>query len=178
MCASLRPLIAIFWSGSGRRGSARILPPLRERKDDLPELCAALAERIAAEMKVMLRPLSAAAEEKLKRYSFPGNVRELRNLLERALILGQQDELQPDDFPLEIVPGRGGNNNGATTIEDLAAQLPPTLDLRDTVTRLERALIIRALENASGVQAEAARRLGVSRSDLGYKVGKYALIEE
>lgn len=62
------------------------LPSLRERKDDLPELCRALTARIAVEMKLHPRTISAAAEEKLASFAFPGNVRELCNLLERALI--------------------------------------------------------------------------------------------
>lgn len=149
------------------------LPPLRERKEDLSELCRMLTARVAAEIKVRPRPLSAAAEAKLAEYSFPGNVRELRNLLERALILGQSAELQPEDFPLQPPPSQPLNSE--MTIEQLAAHLPPHLDLRETLSRLERLLILRALEGADGVQAEAARQLGLSRSDLGYKVGKYSI---
>ena len=151
------------------------LPPLRERREDLGELCRMLSVQIAAEIKVKARPLSAAAEAKLASYSFPGNVRELRNLLERALILGQGSELQPDDFPLQPIPATASPVNRELTIEEMALQLPPHLDLRDTMMRFERALIVRALDNADGVQAEAARHLGVSRSDLGYKVGKYSI---
>jgi DNA-binding NtrC family response regulator len=151
------------------------LPPLRERREDLGELCRMLSVRIAAEIKVKARPLSAAAEAKLASYSFPGNVRELRNLLERALILGQGAELQADDFPLQPIAQAAATMQGELTIEQMAAQFPPHIDLRDTLMRLERALILRALDNADGVQAEAARHLGVSRSDLGYKVGKYSI---
>lgn len=61
------------------------------------------------------------------------------------------------------------------TIEQLVSHLPQHMDLRDALTRLERNLIARALESSGGVQAEAARRLSLSRSDLGYKVSKYAL---
>lgn len=151
------------------------LPPLRERKEDLPELSQALALKIAAEMKMHPRTLSAGALAKLAEYSFPGNVRELRNLLERALILSQNSELQPDDFPLrQHAPSLPAT--GVLTVEELAAQLPAHIDLRETLGRLERALILRALASAEGVQAEAARQLGLSRSDLGYKVGKYSIV--
>jgi transcriptional regulator with GAF, ATPase, and Fis domain len=67
------------------------------------------------------------------------------------------------------------HGSGELTIEELASQLPEHLDMRDTLTRLERTLIVRALNGSDGVQAEPARRLGVSRSDLGYKVGKYSI---
>lgn len=152
------------------------LPPLRERKEDLGDLCRMLSVRIAADIKVKARPLSAAAEARLVGYAFPGNVRELRNLLERALILGQGMELQPEDFPLQpAVAPASPSLDRRLSVEDMAAQLPPHLDLRETLMRFERALILRALDSADGVQAEAARRLGVSRSDLGYKVGKYSI---
>jgi DNA-binding NtrC family response regulator len=151
------------------------LAPLRERSEDLSELCEALCLRIAEDIKVPGRPLSAAALEKLTGYTFPGNVRELRNLLERALILGQSAELEPDDFPLQL-PALATRAMGTDlNVEALAMQLPKHLDLRETVTRLERVLIQRSLDLANGVQAEAARHLGLSRSDLGYKVGKYGL---
>lgn len=153
------------------------LPPLRERREDLPELCQILTGRIAAEVKVPARPLSAAAVARLAEYPFPGNVRELRNLLERALILGQHTELQPDDFPLQSAPVPPLRVNGELTLEQMAAQLPAQLDLRETLSRLERTLILVALDRSNGVQAQAARLLGMSRSDLGYKVGKYAIGE-
>jgi DNA-binding NtrC family response regulator len=150
------------------------LPPLRERKEDIEDLCQMLCARIAREMKVPSKQLSVGAVAKLRSYAFPGNIRELANLLERALILGQDFELQPEDFPLQ--PGAAPSSRSGTevTIELLAAQLPEQLDLRETLAKLERSLIERAINSSGGVQAEAARRLGLSRSDLGYKVGKYS----
>ncbi len=151
------------------------LAPLRERPEDIIELSHAMCLRIAAEMKVPARPISTAALTKLASYIFPGNVRELKNLLERALILGQGPELQAEDFFLPAAMATAPHANGTFTAESLAAQLPEQLDLRQTMTRIERALLIRSLDLARGVQAEAARRLGLSRSDLGYKVGKFGL---
>jgi len=119
--------------------------------------------------------LHPAALERLSKYAFPGNVRELRNLLERALILGEGAELRPEDFPLQPHGAATTIVASALSIEALAAQLPKNLDLRDTMTRLEKALIQRSLDFAKGVQAEAARQLGLSRSDFGYKVGKHGL---
>ncbi len=151
------------------------LPPLRERPEDIEELCRMLCNRIAADMKVPGKQVSRDAFQKLVNYPFPGNVRELANLLERALILGQHPELQPEDFPLH--PGLLAPTAFRTqlTIEQLAAQLPEELDLRDTLAQLERRVIARTIDAAGGVQAEAARRLGMSRSDLGYKVNKHSI---
>jgi DNA-binding NtrC family response regulator len=150
------------------------LPPLRERREDIEDLCQMLCARIAREMKVPNKQVSQGAVAKLRSYAFPGNIRELANLLERALILGRDLELQPEDFPLQ--PGATPSNQLGTefTIEQLAAQLPEQLDLREMLSKLERSLIERAINSSGGVQAEAARRLGLSRSDLGYKVSKYS----
>lgn len=151
------------------------LPPLRERKEDIPGLCQVLSIKIAREMKVQQHPLSQAAITKLCQYSFPGNIRELRNLLERAHILAQETELQPEDFPLQLEDGFAARSKEGTGISALINQLPEDLNLRDSLLQIESALISRALSAAGGVQAEAARRLGLSRSDLGYKIAKYSL---
>ena len=151
------------------------LPSLREHPEDIEELCRMLCSRIAKDMKVPGKQLSHDALQKLVKYPFPGNVRELANLLERALILGQHAELQPEDFPLQPEALSPASIAPHPMIEQLAAQLPEELDLRELLAQLERSLIARALDSAGGVQAEAARRLGLSRSDLGYKVNKYSI---
>lgn len=151
------------------------LPPLRERREDIPGLCEVLSSRIAQEMKVVKRPLSQPAIKKLSEYQFPGNIRELRNLLERAHILGQQPELQPEDFPLTLVAPHGASATQELNAVQLAQRLPQHIDLREVLAQIEIALIERALGAAGGIQAEAARHLNLSRSDFGYKVSKYAL---
>jgi len=151
------------------------LPPLRERKGDIEELCLMLCNRIAREMKVQSKPLSQDALKKLTNYAFPGNIRELANLLERALILGQHAELQPEDLPLQPGTLPPGAIRAEIPVDQLAAHLPERLDIRDLFAQLERSLIARAMDLSGGVQAEAARRLGLSRSDFGYKAGKYSL---
>ena len=150
------------------------LPPLRERREDIEDLCQMLCARIAREMKVPSKQVSQCAVEKLRSYAFPGNIRELANLLERALILGRDLELQPEDFLFQPSAAPSNRLGRDVTIEQLAAQLPEQLDLREMLVKLERSLIERAINSSGGVQAEAARRLGLSRSDLGYKVSKYS----
>lgn len=151
------------------------LPPLRDRTDDISGLCDVLSTRIAQEMKVPRRRLSQAAVTKLRGYRFPGNIRELRNLLERAHILGQSIELQPEDFPLNEKTESISRSNEVLEPTQLAGLLPDHLDIRDVLAKIEFALIERALQHAGGIQAEAARHLSLSRSDLGYKVAKYGL---
>jgi len=150
------------------------IPPFRERKEDLPGLCELLTGQIAKELKVRPKQVTPAAIEKMRGYAFPGNIRELKNLLERAHILARGEEIVPADLPIEISmpPGSEVKTLG---IADWIRILPASVDLRELVTALERGLLERAMEQANGVQAEAARRLGLSRSDMGYKVAKYAI---
>jgi DNA-binding NtrC family response regulator len=111
-------------------------------------------------------------------YDFPGNIRELRNLIERACILANGNELSTNMFPGKPLTGEAELLSGASNSsveDDLLSRLPDNLDLRKLLNNLERRLIERALLNTGGAQAEAARRLGLSRSDLGYKLGKHEI---
>jgi len=154
------------------------VPSLRERPGDIPALVEHFSARVAREMKLPQRPVAPDALADLLTYPFPGNVRELRNLVERAYILGQGDVLARADFQL---PGGapGQSPTGATcSLEQAVTGLPATVDLRNTVEHIERTLLRRALREAGGAQAEAGRRLGLSRSDMTYKVRKYGLEDE
>ena len=155
------------------------IPPLRARREDIPALCEDFLRRAAIELKVPLRRITEAALEQLMTYDFPGNIRELRNLIERACILANGENISPDAFPAnpQSVSSSVGSLSGGTTMseDEWIASLPETVDLRAILTSLERQLIQRALNGTSGAQAEAARRLGLSRSDLGYKLSKHEI---
>lgn len=142
------------------------VPPLRERREDLPLLVAHILHRAAQDMGLPLHHLSPGAMEKLAGYPFPGNVRELRNLIERACILAHGNEIGPADFPLEGSAPSTKTPDAGT----FADSFPPTVNLPDLLGRIEQALVDRALILSGGVQAEAARSLGISRSDLHYKL--------
>ena len=122
------------------------------------------------------RPISAAAIDKLRGYDFPGNIRELRNLIERAMILSTAAEIGPEDFPLalNVENARDGNGGYLNWIHSA----PEMLNLRDLLEQIEKGLIVRALKSGGLVQAEAARRLQLSRSDLAYKLTKYGIRTE
>jgi len=149
------------------------LAPLRERADDIPGLCELFCRRAAQELKLPMRTINREAIEKLKRYDFPGNIRELRNLMERALILSSGPELMPADFPLG--PSTTQPSSSSSSSMDWINTLPESLSLRNLLEDVEKSLISRALQSSGGVQAEAARRLQLSRSDLSYKLGKFGL---
>jgi DNA-binding NtrC family response regulator len=147
------------------------LAPLRARTEDIPGLCNLFCRDISRELKVPCRPMRPEAIEKLKRYQFPGNIRELRNLIERALILSSAPEIGPEDFLL--TSNTSPSPNPDTAVPTWIDSLPETISLRELLEDVEKALILRALNSSSSVQAEAARRLQLSRSDLSYKLTKF-----
>ena len=150
------------------------IPPLRERKEDIPGLCEILSAQIAKDLKVRPKGVSREALQKITNYGFPGNIRELRNLLERAHILGRREEIAAEELPAEV-SGSAARASQSIEMRDWLRTLPASVDLRQLLVAFERGLIERALEQANGVQAEAARMLGVSRSDIGYKISKYEI---
>jgi DNA-binding NtrC family response regulator len=145
------------------------VPPLRARAGDLPELVRHLLGTVAVDLKLPPRTLSDEAMTVLTAYQFPGNVRELRNLLERATILCQGKSIEPADL------GLGTADDGLDSLATCVASLGEDLDLRGLLEEIERRVVARTLVAAGGVQAEAARRLGISRSDLSYKLRRLGL---
>jgi len=143
------------------------VPPLRSRREDLPALTRHFLNQVVEQLKAPRRTVSEQAIRQLERYDFPGNVRELRNLIERACILCRGDEITAADFPLE---GVAEPESGAAV-----DALPENLSLRDTLEHVEVLMLRRALEESGGNQAKAARRLAISRSDMSYKLKKYGL---
>ena len=158
------------------------VPPLRERREDIPALCDLFLMHAARDLKVPLRTISADAMRALLNYDFPGNIRELRNLIERACILSAADEIISEHIPVPaqasaaVAVGRTSPitpRRSPLTPNEVAEMMPETLDLREFLASLESAVIQRALRNTGGAQAEASRRLGLSRSDISYKLGKH-----
>lgn len=152
------------------------LPPLRKRPDDLEAIATALLGRIRKDFGTGPRRLTSGAIMELKAYPFPGNVRELRNILERAAILAESDEIGPEHLSLG---GTTGSSDAVRTPDAIAAGLLRGAlaegGLKAALEDIERAVLARALAEAHGVQAEAARRLGMTKSDFFYRVQKYGL---
>jgi transcriptional regulator with PAS, ATPase and Fis domain len=129
------------------------LPPLRERREDIPVLANYFLRRFAAETKKSVTAIAPEAEDKLLAYNWPGNVRELANVIERAVVLGQGMELTPTDLPAELL------SNGAHDSADL-------LSYRPALEAAKREIVIRALAHTDGNRAAAARVLGVHKTHL------------
>lgn len=120
------------------------------------------------------RRLAAEALQKLQHYHFPGNLRELRNLIERAYILTSSAEIGADALPVtQKQPATSGNGHGQ--IPGLTISFADSFNLTGVLEKAERELIVRTLTSTHGAQAEAARRMGLSRSALAYKLTKYGI---
>jgi DNA-binding NtrC family response regulator len=140
------------------------VPPLRERREDIPLLAAHFIGHFSSEMGLAPPPLTAAALAALARHAFPGNVRELRNLIESALIASSGREITPAHLRLTTV--------AVAPARDAAPVQEPPEDLPLNLETAERMLIRRALNQTGGNIAEAARLLGVHRSRI------YRVLEE
>ena len=142
------------------------LPPLRERREDIPEIAAYLLRRCAAEHKKEIVGLSPDAMRALDAYDFPGNVRELENVVERAVALARASVIGLGDLPREVV-GRA-----ASPSPDLFVLPEEGCDLDQVLGEAERRLILQALERSGGVRVQAAKLLHVSLRSLRYRLQK------
>jgi two-component system response regulator PilR (NtrC family) len=147
------------------------VPPLRQRREDIRLLAEHFLTRSCAELKKEIRGLSPDAVRALEAYPFPGNVRELENVIERAVALATGHIIGLGDLPREI--------SGA------AAQATPALvslpeegcNLDEILGEIERRMILQALDKSGGVRTQAARLLGVTLRSLRYRLQKHALAD-
>jgi len=140
-----------------------VLPPLRTRADDIPALVHYFVDSYNREFRKRVRGVSDDAMRRLKTYGWPGNIRELRNAVERAMLLAEGEELTADLFPVATAPG--------TRLTE-AVDLPATgIDLE----QLERSLVIQALERSAWNQTRAATLLGLNRDQIRYRIEKFKL---
>ena len=141
------------------------LPPLRERREDIPVLAEHFINLFNREFGKQVRGISKMAEKILVEYNWPGNIRELKNVIERAVILECEDTLLVENLPREMVGKTVGGQVGP-----LNFRLPPEgIDIED----VERELIRQALELAEGNQSKAARLLNLGIDALRYRMKKF-----
>jgi DNA-binding NtrC family response regulator len=150
------------------------LPPLRNRHEDIAGLSDVFCHQVATELKMPRRRLNSDALAKLQEYRFPGNLRELKNLIERAYILSNNQEIGADDLPI-VQRDSVANANGKVHTSGLSIPFGDSFDLTGVLEKAEKELIVRTLTATHGAQAEAARRMGLSRSALAYKLTKYGI---
>ena len=139
-----------------------VLPPLRERADDIPLLVTFYIDAYNVEFKKKIRGATADAMKRLSAYGWPGNIRELRNAVERAMLLCESETLTADDFTLFGAAARLGDR----------VELPASgIDL----DQLERSLVVQALERTGWNQTRASALLGLNRDQIRYRIEKFHL---
>ena len=147
------------------------VPALRERRDDLPELVDHILGRLAADQGRPTPRLSQEAQTRLASYGFPGNVRELENILERALAFSEGPEVAAADLQLRVTP----------TAPAPAASVPDThsgMTMSDQLADMERDAILQALEKSRWNRTAAARLLGLTFRQLRYRIAKLGLDDD
>ena len=142
------------------------LPPLRRHLEDVPSLLAFYIDSFNREFRKNVKGASPAALKQLQSYGWPGNIRELRNAVERAMLLAAGDWLEPADFPLVTIAPR---------TSDAGFQLPAN---GVNLEVLEQSFVQQALERCGGNQTRAAALLGMNRDQIRYRIEKYGFARQ
>ena len=143
------------------------IPPLRERPEDIPPLAACLLEKIRHDLKSPNAELTPDAVTELQRYSWPGNIRELRNILERAVLLSEDGRLRPPHLRFEFASD--GHPSSSASFAGPA-------DTSVSLAEMQRRYMQRVIEEEGGNVDRAAKRLGVPRSSLYKKIKAMDLV--
>ena len=150
------------------------LPPLRERRDDIPIIAEHFLAKFNEQMGKSITAISRDALELMQRYDWPGNIRELENTIERAVALESTPTVLSDSLPPAVRGDSGGSSVAAAS--QMMDSLPPSgFDLEAHVQEIERGYLAEALKRADGVQVKAAELLGMSFRSFRYYVKKYNL---
>jgi DNA-binding NtrC family response regulator len=142
------------------------IAPLRERKEDIPDLVNLFISRFAGESRKPLEGITPEAMRILVNYHWPGNVRELQNIVERACALAKESILGPADIHLDVRPTKAANGPGGF--------LPDGM----TLEQWEDEMVQEALRRANGNKSQAARLLGLSRNALRYRLSKIGIADD
>jgi two-component system response regulator PilR (NtrC family) len=145
------------------------LPPLRERREDIASLVERFVRRFAKEIGKDIQGLTPDAMRLLESYSFPGNVRELENVIERAVALAGSPNIGLSELPQAVI----GISEQATA--DLLALPEAGCNLDEIMSQAELRMLVQALERTGGVRTAAAKLLGISFRSLRYRLQKHAL---
>jgi DNA-binding NtrC family response regulator len=145
------------------------VPPLRERKEDIPYLLNMFVNQFNKEFRKKVGGFSEEAERLLISYHWPGNIRELRNVVERAVILAEDSTINPNLLPPEIVSA-----DQKRIVSGIQAQFPVVQE-SGSLDAVEKELIIKALNEAKGNKGLAAKSLGISRTTLWKKLKGYGI---
>jgi DNA-binding NtrC family response regulator len=148
-----------------------ILPPLRERKEDIPLLAQHFLSRFEEKMKKGITGFSDSVMEPLNNHSWPGNIRELEHIIERAYVLCPGDTITTDHLPSEVMTATAAKQE----IHEPTSHIPPLQHPAGSINEPENEIerVIDALRRTAGNKAKAARLLGIDRSTLYRKISNY-----
>ncbi len=149
-----------------------VVPPLRERREDVAELARYFSERCAREQNKTIRSISPDALRALDAYAFPGNVRELENIMERAVTLATGPVIGLGDLPHEVSGAVAQPTASLITLPD------GDCNIDELLSELERRYILQALARTGGVRTAAAKSLGITLRSLRYRMQKLAMQED
>ena len=142
------------------------IPSLRERKNDIPLLVKHFIKQLNKQYN-KIKSVDKEAEEKLTRYTFPGNIRELKNILERAFVLSQNDLITPESMSFQ---------SDSHSSSDTSLALPVNLD--EVIAEIERHYVEKALQESNNNRKKSAELLGISERSLRYRISKAGLSED
>jgi len=151
------------------------IPPLRERREDIPELAETFTQAAAERYNLPLRQVGPSALRRLVDYDWPGNVRELKNTIDRAAIMAEGEELRSEDLPEEITPRIHREKDKEEENSGDGLRVPFTADFREDRREFERRYISRCLEHTHGNVTKAAEILGMHRQSLQHKLRQLGL---
>ncbi|MGA1867006.1 MAG: sigma-54-dependent transcriptional regulator [bacterium] len=146
-----------------------VIPPLRERKEDIPKLIEFFLAKYNRRAQKNVKGITKEVNDLLFKYDYPGNVRELENMIERAVVLTRYEYITLQDLPHNICPFLHEKD---VSVESITGGLA----LEESVTALETKLIETALRANEGVQTKAAEALGINERVLRYKMKKYNIM--
>jgi two-component system, NtrC family, response regulator PilR len=150
------------------------VPPLAEREEDVPLLVDHFLKKFSAEQGKHIKKVSSLALRILCNYDFPGNIRELENIIERCVTLEDSDQLTADNLPAKLVEGPVSKGSPLTDLD-----IPPDgIDLNRAMENVERRMITKALDITGGNRARASALLGISFRSLRYRLLKLGMDNE
>lgn len=161
------------------------IPPLREKKDDLPELIEYFIESFNDELKLNIKGIDKLALNKIMKYNFPNNIKELKSVIKASMALARNEYIVVEDLPAQVIGTKISKRYGAVHDWVLADWIEGELDMLEKtnegeyydslVSRVERELIRQVLERTKGKKVEAAELLGITRTTLRTKMNSYGL---
>jgi DNA-binding NtrC family response regulator len=145
-----------------------VLPPLRERKDDIPILIDHFVRKFSIENKLPPPGVSDEALDLCLKHNWPGNIRELENAMENAIVLGEGTTIQPEHLPFGLIKKQRSSGN-ASFLTRVGS------NYKERIEAAEKAILMQAIDDAGGNKSEAAKALDISLRTMRYKIKKYGL---